>query len=243
MQPIDVVIPMAGAGKRFADQGYETPKPLIDILGKPMIAHVLASFDPAQVSRFHLVMQAGHARDFQPAIAELERQYPVQITTVPGLTKGQACTVLAARDGLDPQLPMLIANCDEIIRIELGRFLADVEARNLDGLIATFHATDARWSFARTDESGLVVETAEKVAISTHATIGWYFFRRYQDYQEAALDLIIRDDHRGGEYYVCPVYNYLIARGGRVGIYEVSAEQKIGLGTPAELEQFLSSRN
>src|SRR6188472_2069841 len=113
MQPIDVVIPMAGAGRRFADQGYETPKPLIDILGKPMIAHVLASFDPAQVKRFHLVMQAAHARDFQPAIAELQRQYPVRIVTVPGLTKGQACTVLAARGGFDPQSPMLIANCDE----------------------------------------------------------------------------------------------------------------------------------
>jgi len=93
------------------------------------------------------------------------------------------------------------------------------------------------------DENGFVTEVAEKVPISNLATVGIYYFRRGRDFVEAALDMIVENDRVNGEFYTCPVYNYMIRNGKKIGVFEVKSEAMHGLGTPEDLETYIDSRN
>src|SRR5207249_4230233 len=122
-------------------------------------------------------------------------------------------------------------------------FLDDCSARGLDGSILVFRdpARNPKWSFAEVNGEGLVARVAEKKPISDLATVGIYFFSRSSDFFDAALDMIARNDRVNNEFYTCPVYNYMIANGRRIGIFEVPGSAMHGLGTPADLEGYVAS--
>jgi dTDP-glucose pyrophosphorylase len=106
----------------------------------------------------------------------------------------------------------------------------------------TMDADDPKWSFAAVDDDGLVTRVVEKEPISRHATVGVYNYRRASDFIDGAREMIARDLRVNGEFYVAPVYDHMIARGGRVGVYSVGAVDAgmYGLGVPADLEAFIA---
>jgi hypothetical protein len=82
----------------------------------------------------------------------------------------------------------------------------------------------------------------EKVAISDVATVGLYYFATAQEFQNSASEMIMANDRVNNEFYVCPVYNYAIRSGARIGQYTIPAEAMHGIGTPPDLEAFLKLR-
>ncbi|MCS6766968.1 MAG: NTP transferase domain-containing protein [Candidatus Protistobacter heckmanni] len=168
---------------------------------------------------------------------------PVEEQGVAALTEGTLCTVLQARAHFQDGRPLLVANADQLVDFDCGAFVADCHARGLDGSILVFRdpARDPKWSFARLDERGLVAEVAEKRAISNLATVGIYYFRSGAAFAAAAVDMLARNDRVNGEFYACPVYNYLIRAGKRIGVYEIAAQAMHGLGTPADLDAYLAA--
>ena len=58
----------------------------------------------------------------------------------------------------------------------------------------------------------------------------------------ATADMMAANDRVNGEFYTCPVYNYMIRNGARIGVYEVPMDAMAGLGTPDDLSGFLSAR-
>ncbi len=117
--------------------------------------------------------------------------------------------------------------------------------RGLDGSILVFRDDDRdpKWSFAEVDAGGIVVRVAEKQPISDLATVGIYLFRRGRDFVAAAADMIANNDRVNGEFYTCPVYNYAIRAGARVGVWEIPQTAMHGLGTPDDLDAFIAERN
>jgi dTDP-glucose pyrophosphorylase len=107
----------------------------------------------------------------------------------------------------------------------------------------TFRATESKWSFAKTDERGIVTEVAEKNPISDQATVGIYWFRHGAAFVRAAKRMIAADTRVNGEFYVCPVFNELIAEGGVVRTWEIERDQMHGIGTPEDLEAYLALRS
>lgn len=237
---VQVVIPMAGLGSRFSKAGYAKPKPFIDVDGATMIERVMDNLR-VDNGRFVLIARREHL-EAEPAVVDgLSRRRDVAFSPIDFVTEGAACTVLTARAHLDPDAPLMIANCDQIIDFACADFLEDAVARDLDGSILCFRDRDRdpKWSFARTGEDGLVEEVREKVAISDLATVGIYYFRRAGDFIDAAVDMIMANDRSNDEFYVCPVYNYLRRRGGRIGVYEIGADAMHGIGTPPDLDAYL----
>ena len=96
-----------------------------------------------------------------------------------------------------------------------------------------------KWSFARINDKGLVTEVAEKKPISDLATVGIYLFTRGRDFITSATDMIALNDRVNGEFYTCPVYNYMIRNGSKIGVYEVPMDSMSGLGTPNDLTNYL----
>ena len=238
--PVTVVIPMAGMGSRFVKQGYEKLKPFIDVLGKTMIEQVMDNLTLPE-ARYILLARREHMEREPEIVSGLEQQDNVKILPVEKLTEGTACTVLLARQEIDLDAPLLIANCDQLVDFQCSDFIEDCLDRGLDGSILVFRDAEMnpKWSFARTNEQGIVLEVKEKVPISDLATVGIYFFSKGRDFITAALDMIVQNDRVNGEFYTCPVYNYAIANGQKIGVFEIPPEAMHGLGTPEDLDYYL----
>jgi len=237
---INIVIPAAGQGKRFAEAGYQHPKPLIDVLGKPMLGWVLENM--AAIGRPIIILQGGMVERYRAETVLRCHDPAATIVTIDGLTEGAACTVLAARDLIDNNNELLVVNSDQYVDLDVEDWIEAMRAREADGGILTFQSDHPKWSYAKCDDTGRVLRVAEKVVISDHATVGMYYFRRGRDFVAMAERMIRRNIRHNGEFYVCPVYNELIEAGGRIFIHEIERERMHGLGTPEDLRTFIAAK-
>jgi NDP-sugar pyrophosphorylase family protein len=238
---LNIVLPLAGRGRRFADAGYALPKPLIPVHGVPMIEAVVRNVRPRTPHRFIFVALREHL-EHRGMRRTLERAAPgCAIVPVEQVTEGAACTVLLARHLIDTLDPLMIANSDQWVDADINAYLSVMEEQCTEGLIMTMTATDPKWSFVGLDERRFVTRVAEKQVISHEATVGIYNFRHGCDFVRAADAMIQADRRVNGEFYVAPVYNQLIATGMRVAIHNVGREGAgmYGLGIPADLDRFL----
>ena len=233
---LNIVVPMAGRGSRFAKAGYELPKPLIDVNGMPMIEVVTRNITPKYAHRFIYICQQEHLGKYGLA-EKLEKIAPgCAVVTVDHITEGAACTVLLAENYIDNDDPMMIANSDQYVDTDINVYLEAM--KDHDGLIMTMPASDPKWSFIRYDSQGLVTLVREKEVISDQATVGIYNYRQGKDFVRYAHQMIDKDIRVNNEFYVAPVYNEMIEAGKRITFCDVG-EKMHGLGTPEDLEKFL----
>lgn len=240
---MNIVIPMAGLGSRFSKAGYDLPKPLIDVNGVPMIELVVNNLTPGTPHRFIFICQKQHEEKYSIK-SRLDRIAPgCLVLCIDGITEGAACTVLAAREHIENESPLMIANSDQYVDISIDDYISVIERGSLDGLIMTMESEDPKWSYVRLSEDHTVEEIKEKKVISNEATVGIYNFARGLDFCRAADSMISAREKQNGEYYVAPVYEKLIPEGYKVGIYNIGREGDgmYGLGIPRDLEFFLSS--
>ena len=238
---LNIVIPMAGQGSRFASAGYRDPKPLIPVNGQPMIKVVIDNLRPARQHRFIFICQEAHVKayDLRPKLSAWAPG--CEVVGLHGLTEGAACTVLTAAHLIDNDDPLMIANSDQYIDSPIDAYLKHQEERQLDGLIMTMTANDPKWSFAELDSDGIVKRVVEKQVISDIATVGIYNFRHGNDFVRAAREMISRNLRVNGEFYVAPTYNILIEQKARIGVYGIGTDGQgmHGIGTPTDLDRFL----
>ncbi len=238
---LNIVVPMAGRGSRFAVAGYKLPKPLIPVHGFPMIQVVIANLTPNVPHRFTFLILRDHDENYGLA-TKLRTWAPnCEIVYVDEVTEGAACTVLLARDRINSEHPLMIANCDQYIDADVNLYLAGMG--NADGLIMTMWADDNKWSFVRRDAEGRVVEVIEKEVVSDEATVGIYNFARGSDFV-AAAERMIKDDIRvNGEFYVAPVYTTMADEGAQIVCHSIGrvGAGMHGIGVPDDLDAFLAS--
>lgn len=239
---LNIVIPMAGSGSRFVNAGYDLPKPLIPVHDIPMVKVVIDNLRPEQMHRFIFICQKAHVAAYGLK-EKLSHWAPGSVLIeIDGLTQGAACTVLAAKTLIDNDQPLMIANSDQYIDMNINTYLASIEKIGLDGLIMTMRANHPKWSYVELDGKDQVIRVVEKEVISNEATVGIYNFLHGHSFVKAAETMIACEKRVNGEYYVAPTYNQLIASGHRIGIYNIGsvAAGMYGLGTPEDLESFLA---
>jgi UDP-N-acetylglucosamine diphosphorylase / glucose-1-phosphate thymidylyltransferase / UDP-N-acetylgalactosamine diphosphorylase / glucosamine-1-phosphate N-acetyltransferase / galactosamine-1-phosphate N-acetyltransferase len=239
---INIVIPMAGLGSRFVKKGYEKPKPFIDVNGKPMIVRVLENLSYPN-AKYILIARKEHLEAEKELVNSISLEYNVKFISIDKLTQGTACTVLFSREDINNSTPLVVANSDQIVDIDFREYVDNCLSRKLDGSILTFKdvTKNPKWSFARINEKGFVVEVKEKEAISDQATVGIYMFSKGEEFVNGAIDMIINNDKVNNEFYTCPVYNYAISQGKKIGLYEIEPEVMHGIGTPEDLDRFLKT--
>ena len=232
---LNVVIPMAGAGSRFEKAGYTFPKPLIEIAGKPMIQLVV---DNLNIDANYIFIVQNQHREKYNLDTTLKLIAPnCKIVGLDGLTEGAACTALLAKEFINNDNPVLFANSDQFVEWSSNDFFYLMQESKADGGIPTFKSTHPKWSFVRLDEKNNIVEVQEKNPISNMATVGFYYFKKGKDFVKNAEEMIKADDRVNNEFYLCPVYNYLIKNGGVVKTSKI--KEMWGLGTPEDLDSFL----
>ena len=232
---MNVLIPMAGAGSRFEQAGYTFPKPLIDVNGKPMIQRVVENLN--MDARHIFIVQKEHYEKYALQHTLNLIAPNCEIVQVEGITHGAACTTLLAKQFINNEEPLVLANSDQYVKWDSNQYMYSCMADDIDGSILTFEATHPKWSYAKLNDDGFVTEVAEKKPISKHATVGIYFWKRGRDYVECAESMIEKDIRVNNEFYVCPVYNEALLRGARVKTFHI--DKMWGLGTPEDLDLFL----
>ena len=234
-------IPMAGLGRRFTEAGFGRPKYMLEAAGRTLFEHSVFSLPLELSSKIFFIALKEHEAEFGLSGFIEKKLSPVlpsgawELVLLDAPTRGQAETVLAAKELVPPDSGLAIYNIDTCFRSStLARRLADPAARR-DGVIGSFRlkGADPKWSFARLDAEGAVAETAEKVQISDNALTGFYHFSRAGDFFETAELAVRGGDVTRGEFYVAPLYNKLIAAGRKFVLDPV--EGLIPLGTPEDV--------
>lgn len=235
---INIVIPMAGKGSRFANAGYKMPKPLIDIYNHPMIEYVTKNIKPDCPHRFIYICQQEHLKKYDLRNKLEEISPNCVIIPIDYITEGAACTVLLAEQYINNDDELMIANSDQYVDTNINDYISSI--RNYDGLIMSMPADNPKWSFIRTDKDGFVIEVREKEVISNIATVGIYNFKRGSDFVHYAHEMIKKNLRVNNEFYVAPVYNEMINSGMKI-IYHDVGENMFGLGVPEDLESFMKN--
>ena len=234
---LNIVIPMAGAGSRFQQAGYDLPKPLINVNGKPMIQTVVENLNIKANCIF--IVQKSHNEKYNLKTLLNLISENCTVIEVDGLTEGAACTTLLAKEFIDNESPLILANSDQFLEWDSVEFMYKMVEQSVDGSIVVFNSTDPKWSFAKVNDEGLVEEVAEKNPISDKATVGVYYWKHGSDYVKYAEQMIEKNNRVNNEFYVCPVFNEAIKDGKK--IKTVNVEKMWGLGTPEDLKYFLKN--
>ena len=232
---MNVLIPMAGAGSRFAAAGYTFPKPLIEVNGKPMIQVVAENLNVD--AHFIYIVQKEHYDKYNLKQLLNLISPGCDIVQVNSLTEGAACTTLLAKELINNDEPLLMANSDQYVEWNSNECLYAFTADGVDGGIVTFRATHPKWSFAKLGDDGFVTEVAEKNPISNIATVGIYYWKKGSDYVKYAEQMIEKNIRTNGEFYVCPVFNEAIGDGKKIRVKDIP--KMWGIGTPEDLNYFL----
>ena len=247
-----ILIPMAGAGQRFADAGYRVHKPAIpttdryDGTEKPMV--VCATEDlpgvAADGSNVIYVDRTFHRED---GVEDAIRAYyeKAQFITIDRLTEGQACTCMLAKDDLDPEEELLIAGCDNGMDIDGAAF--EETKRACDCIVFTYRHNEAvlqnpnAYGWMLTDGEGNITGTSIKKAISDTpmedpAVVATFWFKKAKVFVEATEKMIRENDRINGEFYVDQTVKHVLDLGYRAKIFDI--DRYVGWGTPADYEGY-----
>ncbi|NBO22130.1 glycosyl transferase family 2, partial [bacterium] len=220
-------------GSRFQSAGYTFPKPLIEVRNKPMIQLVVENLNVN--CRFIYIVQKSHYEKYNLNYLLKLITPNCEIITIDGVTEGAACTTLLAKDYINNDCQLIIANSDQFVEWDSYGFYYSTTEKN-DGNILTFESTHPKWSFVK-EENGFITELAEKKPISNIATVGIYHWKRGSDYVKYAEQMIKNNIRVNNEFYVAPVYNEAIKDGLKFKKFEV--DRMWGIGTPEDLKNFL----
>ena len=238
-QKCNILIPMAGRGSRFEEQGYTDKKPFIDVNGKPMIHRVIENlgmeFDKEYMFILICLQEDYDKYDFTQ-FEKVIGHNSYDVVILDDITEGAAQTILQAKDLINDDTPLMTMNSDQLVDWDIERLFEMCE--QFDGVIPCFYGEGNAWSYARTLDNGYVQEVAEKKQISKYATAGYYYWKKGSDFVKYAEQMIKDNSRTNGEFYVAPVYNWAVKDGKRVGVFMV--DKCYSLGTPEDLQEYLN---
>jgi dTDP-glucose pyrophosphorylase len=226
---------MAGRGTRFAGSGEIGPKPLIEVTpGRSMLDIVVDRFRLAEEHRIIVVCLAEHADDarLQRVLKRLGSGH--RLVVADEVTNGPAATTLLAQAVVDESEELIVAYSDGTLDVDMQETVTRFRAANADGGVFSYPSVGRMDAYA-TFEGNMVTHIAEKRVISPDAIAGTYYFRRAGDFFSAAKNLL--GTRQGdAEIFVSSAYNELISRDMRIVVERIGREQRIEMGTPADLD-------
>jgi NDP-sugar pyrophosphorylase family protein len=233
---MNIIIGMAGAGSRFSKAGYTIPKPLCRVGDTTMIQKAVESLDID--GRYIFVVQHQHLIDY-PWLADHLKSFAdnVDIVTLDGVTEGAACSLLHAKELINNSDPLISINSDQVLHWDSKPFLQACTSEPDVSWVMTYPHDDIKHSFVKLNDQGLVIEAAEKVAISNIASVGLYHWSEGRLFVEGAEAMIANNERHNNEFYLAPIYNYT-ALNNTVKPYDVEARNFTPVGTPEDLATY-----
>jgi NDP-sugar pyrophosphorylase family protein len=230
VRDVALVMPMAGRGSRFAGAGEAMPKPLIELNGKPFFWWAAESVRRSVGVREMVCVVLAEHIDAYAIDARIHGSYPdARIISIPDVTSGAAETAALGVAALRTTGPFVVNDSDHAFDAALSA-MAEALAKGADGALVCFASTNPAYSYVRTDATGAVIGTAEKLVVGPDAIAGCYgfadasrFLRLYEAYRRTCPY---------DELFMSGLYDRLLIDGGNVRAFR--AAQHISFGTPEE---------
>ena len=236
---MNIVIPIGGIGQRFKDAGYQYPKPLINVLGKPMIYHVLKNLKLKQSDTVWIIYNDDlKDYNFENIIKFYFPKVNIKFKSLGFQTRGAVETVLTLLNTFSTEelySPLLVLDCDTFYTDDILSTYRLSDNKN----IIYYHIDYSQspiFSYVETDEFGMVTNIKEKIKISNKANTGAYGFKSGHIFKIYA-DVVLSKD---SELYTSYVYSEMIKDGIKVSTTEVSNFNCVG--TPTQLESYCSNK-
>jgi dTDP-glucose pyrophosphorylase len=236
---INILIPMAGNGSRFQKAGYTFPKPLIDVNGIPMIQNVVNNF--GFKANFIFVVRKEHREKYALDLLLNNISPNCKIVEVENLTEGAACTTLLAKEFINNDKELILANSDQYIDTDLIQFLYNARNKNVDISYLCFDGCHPKFSFVKTDDNGFITEAAEKKPISNIANVGVYYWKRGKDFVKYTEEMISKNIRTNGEFFNSPAVNEAIKDNKRANVQMVAHDKFWCTGDPESLQYYLNN--
>lgn len=243
MRSLHIIMPMAGEGSRFRDAGWTTPKPLIELGGKPLFIRAIESVKvPGVPMKYSFIVRKEHIDNYG-IDKDIKAILPkANVLFVEKTTRGAVETCLVAEEIIADDDAVIVMDCDLEFRSEKYKELIETSIKKEDGsarggALVSFESDLPKYSYAEVDADGRVIRTAEKEVISNHALCGAYFFASGKEFKAAAHRLLDEPVMLKPEFYVSLLFNYLLRDGSPV--YIAPMELYRSYGTPDELLPYL----
>lgn len=239
------LIPMAGEGQRFKDEGYKTPKPLIDVGGLPMVVRACNALPKAEKNIF--VCRKNHLTNY-PIKETLEKHIDnVEIVEVNGLTEGQAMTCMAAKHLIPNDAILNIGASDNDMLYNQNLVDSMYNDTNLDGWVWTFRNNPVvldnpemyGWVnvFGKSAVSINCKVPVSNTPMNDHAIIGAFTFKKAKIFFDSVENMVLANHKVNGEFYVDIAFDYAIKSGNKMRVFDV--DQYVSWGKPKDYREYI----
>jgi UDP-N-acetylglucosamine diphosphorylase / glucose-1-phosphate thymidylyltransferase / UDP-N-acetylgalactosamine diphosphorylase / glucosamine-1-phosphate N-acetyltransferase / galactosamine-1-phosphate N-acetyltransferase len=240
----NIIVPMAGLGSRFLQEGYTDPKPFIKINGTCIVEYSLASLKLPGI--YYIITQKldNKYKDILLEILE-RRNINSKIIELPKLTSGAAETCYCIKDQIPPLSQLITTNCDHFTPWDPQSFIDFINNSTYDAIVTTYDhepillGSKMKYSFIKTDSNGLATEFSEKLAISHNSLNGIHYWRSANLFFDSANELL-QDNSLVQEKYISLTFNYLIKKGLSISYFKMPKGSFYSLGTPEEVNKNLA---
>jgi glucose-1-phosphate thymidylyltransferase len=211
-----VIIPLAGKGTRLRPHTHVTPKPLLEVAGKPVMSYILDDLERLG-GVDQVIYITGHLKERVEEYVKEHYDFP-SVFVEQVVQNGTASAVELARPYVDE--PVLIIFVDTIFDTDLSL----INKTDADGIIWVKEVEDyQRFGVVVSDDEGNMQRIVEKPSepISKRANIGLYYVRNWKLLYEG-IDHVMKQPPNKGEYYLTDAFQYMIDHGARIKVVDVA---------------------
>jgi len=236
---MNIIIPMAGRGTRTNDYSA-IPKPLILLHKKPMIYWAIKTLDIN--GQYIFITRHYENKKWNETLENILYECtknPI-IISIDYITEGPACSVLLAKQYVNNDEDLLVANSDQILKWDSSKFIDAISKDDFDGLVTTWDKIALTESFIELNENGYGIRLKEKEIISNHPLNGIHYWKRGRYFVESVEEMI-RQNRRSNnnEFYISESYNILIEHGYKIKTFKMGKGEHIPVGITSDIEKIL----
>lgn len=235
MERIHLIMPMGGGGTRFGNRGFDLPKPLIDLQGKPFFYWATQSIvKHVDVQDIIFVVLYEHIEKFD-IDKEIKKFYPdAKIQVIDHVLNGAVLTCCEGIKAVEDKLPILFNDCDHAFRCKsFYQFCEQGDFSKIDGALLTFESNSSNFSYVKFNDQGDAIGTIEKVVASNEAICGAYYFKSKDTFRKAVDTYLDKCLYK--EFFVSGVYNEMAEEFQKIVTFPTDLH--ISFGTPEEYEK------
>ncbi len=229
---VHYVMPMAGRGSRFNKEGFDLPKPLLEIYGMPFFYWATKSISKfIDLSSIDFVVLQEHIEKFS-IDKVIKKFFPeARIVGLQEVTEGAVITSMKGIEEINDDLPIIFNDCDHLFKSkEFNNFCNLNFDSTIDGILLTFKANEPKYSFVEKDIDGNIIRTVEKKVVSDEAICGCYYFKNKEIFLKSAEKYLINCNYN--EYFMSGVYNVMIQD--NKNVKSIKTDFHIPFGVPEE---------
>jgi len=204
-----ILIPLGGIGTRFRKKGFDKPKALIEVEGKPILFHLLDNLHITPDIDFIYVPYNQEYVSYQLETLLVQRypSIPFRFLPLNEETRGAAETIYIALNKIDDHdKPVLCIDSDNFYTMDL---IKEWKGQNVVCTIQD-KTPDPKFSYIQTDEHQMITDIIEKVKISDKACSGCYGFSSFKTLQQYCLYIMDHQITQKGEYYTSGVIKEML---------------------------------